>query len=49
MPDTSSAKKRWFFFITGFVIIILMALVIRVVARFMAMRIWLYDRNRHNA
>ena len=30
MPDTSSAKKRWFFFITGFVIIILMALVIRV-------------------
>ncbi|MDX1708695.1 MAG: hypothetical protein R3274_08860 [Desulfobacterales bacterium] len=30
MPHTSSAKKRWFFFITGFVIIILMALVIRV-------------------
>ena len=30
MPDTSSAKRRWFFFITGFIIIILMALVIRV-------------------
>lgn len=30
MPNTNSAKKRWFLFITGFIIVILMGLVIRV-------------------
>ena len=30
MQNTNSAKKRWFLFITGFILIILMGLVIRV-------------------